>query len=105
MEKIPNFHEISEKRKEHKKALNELGEENGLEKKFLSTKLESFDKKAKGFKVADYGGIGKAVDFMRQERAEAEEELLAVDLEAEWHGGGNSGARSRVRRRQERGVR
>ncbi|MEK7586993.1 MAG: AAA family ATPase [Patescibacteria group bacterium] len=82
MEKIPNFHEISEKRKEHKKALNELGEENGLEKKFLSTKLESFDKKAKGFKVADYGGIGKAVDFMRQERAEAEEELLAVDLEA-----------------------
>ena len=30
--------------------------------------------------MADYGGIGKAVDFMRQERAEAEE-LLAVGLE------------------------
>ena len=97
MERIPeqNFHEISEDRKELRKAIKELdaslaGKKPSLkdknERMGLSADLDNASDIAKGFKVPDlgnnWGGIKVAVEALKKQKNKAEGELLPVDLEA-----------------------
>jgi len=90
-ENTPNFHEISETRKELRKAIKGLdnssaGKKPSLkdknERRGLSMDLERDTNIAKTFKVADYGGIRGSVDFLKKQKDKAEEILLPVDLDA-----------------------
>ncbi len=88
MEKIPeqNFHEVSERRKELKKAINELGGEGVIFDKHYKKPLEDVNKEAGDFKVEDFGGLTGAKEKLKRQKAEYEEEVLAdrahVDYEA-----------------------
>jgi hypothetical protein len=53
-EDIHNFHEVSERRKELRKAIGELGNNGTVFEKHYKGEKESLDRKASGFKVADF---------------------------------------------------
>jgi len=84
MEKIPNFHDVSEERKELRRAIQELdikdGEdsssENVIFEKHYKGEKEALDKKASGFKIADFGGLNGAKETLRKQKSEHEEKLV-----------------------------
>jgi MoxR-like ATPase len=87
-ESTPNFHEISEQRKELKKAISELGIKTGEGKvnsdtpegvifnKHYKKPLEDVDTQASKFKIADFGGLEGAKDALRRQKTEHEQESL-----------------------------
>ena len=93
MEK-PNFHEISEERKELRQAIAELdinknnkgNSDNSIFEKHYKKPLEEVQKKAADFKVADFGGLKGAKEALRKQKAEYEEEAVEdrahIDYEA-----------------------
>ena len=76
MEKIPeqNFHEVSERRKELKKAINELGGEGVIFDKHYKKPLEDVNKEAGDFKVEDFGGLTGAKEKLKRQKAEYEQQ-------------------------------
>ncbi|MFA6227275.1 MAG: AAA family ATPase [Candidatus Paceibacterota bacterium] len=104
MEKIPNFHEISEGRKELRKAIQELdikeGDESSPEteifEKHYKGEKEALDKKASAFKIADFkdkknpnpedSGLKGAKEALRKQKTEYEGNLAEnssqIDQEA-----------------------
>jgi MoxR-like ATPase len=90
-ENTPNFHEISENRRELRKTIKDLdasltGKKSNLEdknkRKELSGKLSRFEKVAKGFKVSEHGGLEGSVNFLKKQKNKTKGELLPIDLEA-----------------------
>ena len=73
----PNFHEISENRKELRKAIAELGGRGAIFDKHYKKPLEDANKQASDFKVPDlgnnWGGMKKAVEALKTQKAEYEE--------------------------------
>ena len=82
----PNFHEISEKRKELRKAVGELGDKGVILEKHYKKPLEEINEQASEFKVADFGGLKEAKEALRKQKAEHEAEVLEdgadIDYEA-----------------------
>ncbi len=93
MEK-PNFHEISEERKELRKAIaeldinrnNESNSDNIIFEKHYKKPLEEVQKQASDFKVADFGSLKGAKEALKKQKAEYVEEALEdrahIDYEA-----------------------
>ena len=79
MERMPeqNFHEISEDRKELRKAISELGGEGAIFDKHYKKPLAEADEQAGEFKAADFGGLKGAKEALKKQKAEHEEEVLA----------------------------
>ncbi len=85
---MENFHEIYEKRKELKQAINELGidsDEDSSKKRIFEKHYkkdkEAVDEKAAGFSVEDFkteekGGLSGAKETLRKQKAEYEKGLL-----------------------------
>jgi len=82
----PNFHEISEKRKELRKAIGELGDKGVIFNKHYKKPLEEANIQASEFRVADFGGLKKAKEALKKQKAEHETEVLEdgadIDYEA-----------------------
>lgn len=82
----PNFHEISEKRKELRKAIGELGDKSSIFEKHYKKPLEEANEQAAEFKVADFGGLKEAKEALKKQKAEHEAEVLEdgadIDYEA-----------------------
>ncbi len=53
----PNFHEISEKRKELRKASGEIGNKGAIFYKHYKKPLEEIQEQSSQFKMADFGGL------------------------------------------------
>jgi len=85
-ENTPNFHAISEERKELRQAVSELGEKNGIFDKHYRKPLEDLQTQAAEFKVADYGGLSGAKIELKKQKADYEEQMEAgrahIDYEA-----------------------
>jgi MoxR-like ATPase len=75
-ENKPNFHEISEKRKELRKAIRELGDKRTIFDKHYKKPLEEANKQASEFKVSDFGGLKKAKEALKKQKAEHKAEVL-----------------------------
>jgi DNA polymerase III delta prime subunit len=88
MEKIPeqNFHEVSENRRELRKAINELGGEGPIFDKHYKKPLAEANEQASEFKVEDFGGLKGAKETLRKQKAEfeveAEKDSAYIDYEA-----------------------
>jgi hypothetical protein len=82
----PNFHEISGKRKELRKAINELGDKGAIFDKHYKKPLEEANEQASEFRVADFGGLKEAKESLKKQKAEHEAEVLKdsadIDYEA-----------------------
>jgi len=76
-ENSPNFHEISEDRKDLRKAINELGEKNSIFEEHYKEPLAEADSKAVEFKIADFGGLSGAKEVLKQQKVEYETEMKA----------------------------
>jgi hypothetical protein len=74
MEKIPNFHEVSEERKELRKAVAELGGEGPIFEKHYKKPLAEADEQAGKFKIADFGGLKGAKEVLKRQKDEYEKE-------------------------------
>src|SRR3989344_6560977 len=72
----PNFHEVSEKRKELREAISELGDKGVIFEKHYKKPLEEADQEAGDFKVADFGGTKGAKEALRKQKSEYEKEVL-----------------------------
>ena len=92
-ENTPNFHEISEERKELRKAIDELdinknkeGNSSVIFEKHYKKPLEEVQKQATDFKVASFGGLKGAKETLKKQKAEYEKEALEdrahIDYEA-----------------------
>ena len=93
MEK-PNFHEISEERKELRRAIAELdinknnkgNSDNVIFERHYKKPLEEAQEQAAGFNVASFGGLKGAKEALKKQRAEYEEEAVEdrahIDYEA-----------------------
>ncbi|MCX6716540.1 MAG: AAA family ATPase [Candidatus Taylorbacteria bacterium] len=85
MERIPNqnsedtknFHEISEERKELRKATAELNGRGAIFDKHYKKPLAEANKQAGEFKVVDFGSLKGAKEALKKQKAENEEEVLA----------------------------
>src|SRR3989338_774958 len=75
-ENAPNFHEVSEKRRELRKAISELGDKGVIFEKHYKKPLEEADQEAGDFKVADFGGTKGAKEALRKQKSEYEKEVL-----------------------------
>jgi MoxR-like ATPase len=75
-EKEPNFHEVSEGRKELRKAINELGNEGPIFDKHYKGPLKEADEQASRFKVEDFGGLKGAKKVLEKQKWEYEQEIL-----------------------------
>jgi len=71
-----NFHEISEHRRELRKAINELGDKAAIFDKHYKKPLSEADEQASGFKVEDFGGLSGAKEALKKQKSEYEEEAL-----------------------------
>ncbi len=75
----PNFHEVSEKRKELRKVVAELAGKGPVFDKHYKGPLEEANKQASGFKVPDlgnnWGGMKVAVEALRKQKAEYDAEV------------------------------
>jgi len=76
-ENTPNFYEVSEKRKELRDAISELGDKGPIFEKHYKKPLTEANKEASEFKVEDFGGLTGAKKALRKQKAEYEEEALA----------------------------
>ena len=91
-EGTPNFHEVSEKRKELKKALESLDtdiSDSSLREKVSQTfesEQQNLDKKADAFKISKFGGFKGAKEALKQQKDKHEENVLkdqgVIDHEA-----------------------
>ncbi len=80
MERIPeeqNFHEISENRKELRKAISELGGKGAIFEEHYEKPLAEANEQASKFKVADFGGLKGAKEALKKQKAKHEKEVLA----------------------------
>src|SRR3989338_1183536 len=75
-ENAPNFHEVSEKRRELRKAISELCDKGVIFEKHYKKPLEEADQEAGDFKVADFGGTKGAKEALRKQKSEYEKEVL-----------------------------
>ena len=89
MERIPeepNFHEISEKRKELRGAISELGDKGPIFEKHYKKPLAEADEEASKFKVEDFGGISGAKEVLKKQKSKYEEDFSEdkahIDYEA-----------------------
>jgi hypothetical protein len=86
VENSVNFHEISENRKELRKAISELGDTGPIFDKHYKNPLAETDEQASTFKVKDLGGLKGAKEALKKQKAKYEEEVLAdraqIDYEA-----------------------
>jgi len=82
----PNFHEISEKRKELRKAIGELGDNSVIFEKHYKKPVEEVKSEASRFKIADFKdkkdpdekdmGLKGAKEALRKQKSEYEKEVL-----------------------------
>ena len=72
----PNFHEISEKRKELRKAIGELGDNQVIFEKHYKNPLKEAGQEAGGFKVENFGNLSVAKEALRKQKSEYEKEVL-----------------------------
>ncbi|MBN2093778.1 MAG: AAA family ATPase, partial [Candidatus Zambryskibacteria bacterium] len=76
-EKSLNFHEISEQRKELRKAITDLKSSNGaIFEKFYKEPMEEINAKAREFKIEDYESFGEAKETLKKQKTEYESEIL-----------------------------
>ncbi|MBM2817691.1 MAG: hypothetical protein HW401_281, partial [Parcubacteria group bacterium] len=75
-ESASNFHEVSEKRKELRRAIGELGDNSVIFEKHYKKPLEEADQEAGGFKVEKFGGLKGAKEALRKQKSEYEKEVL-----------------------------
>ena len=75
-ENKPNFHEISENRRELRKAISELGSEGSIFEKHYKKPLADIDEEASKFKVADFGSLTKAKESLKQQRSKLENDAM-----------------------------
>ena len=67
--KDPNFYEMSEERKELRKAASELGNEGAIFEKHYKKPLEEAHGRASKFKTADFGGLKCAKEVIKKQKA------------------------------------
>ncbi len=94
VEETPNFHEISEGRKELRKAIKELGDKGTVFEKNYKKPLAEANERASSFKVADFKdrenpderdhGLKGAKEALRKQKTEYDEGVLE-DLEDRAH--------------------
>ena len=72
----PNFHGVSEKRKELRKAVSELGDKSAIFDKHYKKPLEEANEQASEFKVADFGSLKEAKESLKKQKKEHEAEVL-----------------------------
>ena len=86
-----NFHEIAEKRKELRKAIAELGDNDSLASNVIFDKhykkpLEEANEQASEFRVADFGSLTEAKEALKKQKrgheAEALEDGADIDYKA-----------------------
>lgn len=86
LENKTNFHEISEKRKELRKAIGELGDKNSIFEKHYKKPLKEVNEEAAKFRVANFGSLKEAKEALKKQKAEYEAEILEdgadIDYEA-----------------------
>jgi len=71
----PNFHEISEKRKELRGAISELGDKGPIFEKHYKKPLAEADEEASKFKIEDFGGISGAKKVLKKQKSKYEEDF------------------------------
>jgi len=77
-ENTPNFHEISENRKELRKAAGELDSQGAIFEKHYKKPLADIQAEAAKFKAADFGGLSGAKKALKKQKAEYEEKLWKI---------------------------
>ena len=75
-EDAPNFHEVSERRKELRKTARELGGKGVIFEKHYKKPLEEVSEKASGFKTSDFGGLKGAKEVLKKQKVEYGEKIL-----------------------------
>jgi len=83
---LPNFHEVSENRKDLRKAVTELGDKGAIFDKHYKKPLEEVEKQASKFKISDFGGLKGAKEALVKQKTEYEKNVIEdrahIDYEA-----------------------
>src|SRR3989344_4376431 len=85
-EDTPNFYEVSEKRKELRRAIIELGDKSPIFDKHYKEPLGEANREASEFKIAGFGGLIGAKEALKKQKALQKQSILDdtahIDYEA-----------------------